>query len=419
MPPGMPLITGRVSRDRPQPLANPNLVTKSDMDRQLLQGSLMGMASIPGGIVGRSLLAGAFPGSGVLGAAGGEAAATMGAGRATGMSPKDAAIAGLLAGGVGGTVEGGLNMAGRLTGSTLSAPDSVVAETSRLSPQEQAGVMFRKAPEGAARGIGLDVMNKIQAANNAISPGRLTKMNIMKAAQNSGVRVPISDLSTAIDSGAADAEMAIGRANTMASARLRSLGDSLTKKFPTGDISPTEADAQLRAFQRDADMAAAKNNPFLAQTYRGLKDTLRKSFFSSVDTALPGSNIAQATKQASDYLSAVDTLDSFVSSKTPETFVRSLFGTDPAAESARAALQEFEKQTGTGGSIEREIHHLSLKKAWTAEETGRAFSMWRAIEKVIAKPLTKGLLISSQPAGQAAAAATAFQSAMGQKKENQ
>lgn len=419
-PAGIPLIPPRVTRDRPQPLANPNLVTQKDMDRMLLQGALMGMASIPGGIAGRALLGGLFPGSGAIGAAAGEGLGTTAGGLASGMDPKDAATAGLLAGGLGGAVEGGLGGAARISKAFTSVPTSVFGETAKMAPAQQFDTMLRKPPATAEMNIGRDVLAKLQQARDTLSPGRLTKQSIMKAAESAGVRIPVSDLEQAINGGIADADMASGRANSAASARLRSLKADLARRFPTGDVSPSQADAQLKAFQNDAAMSSTRGNAYLAKTYYGLKDKLRQSFFSAVDKALPGTDIAAATGQAKSYLDSIDTLERFVSDKTPENFVRALYARgEEGAQSARAALRDVESHLGTGGSIEKGIDQLGLKRSWTSEDNQRARTFMGAIEKLFARKVTKGLLVSAQPAGQAAAAATAFGQAMGQKQEGQ
>jgi hypothetical protein len=243
-------------------------------------------------------------------------------------------------------------------------------------------------------------------------------MSIMKAAEGAGVKIPIADLEQAINGGIADASMAAGQANNSAAARLRGLKARLTDLFPSGELTPTQADAQLRAFQNDADMASARGNPYLSKTYYGLKNKLRQSFFSSVDKALPGTDIAAATGQAKSYLDSIDTLERFVSDKTPETFVRALYARgEEGAQSARDALRTVETHLGTGGSIEKGVDQLGLKRTWTSEDNQRARTVMGAVEKLFARKATKGLLLSAQPAGQAAAAVTAFQSAMGQKKE--
>lgn len=417
-----PLIGGTQLGPSPTEVLGPVGGTRSQQRQMLLEGSLMGLGGLGGGLAGRAFLGPAL--TRPIGAALGETLGTMTGGRVARMPPDEAAMAGLMAGGLGLAVEGGANMLGRASASTLgSVTSDEVKQTMKLPWREQADVMLKNP---AARGslllnqpepqaqmrLGRDVLDRISKARAELSPGRLTKKNIIMAADASNVQVPRASLDNAIKSGIADADLAEGRANSIAGARLRSLGQALEKKFPSGSLTAKQADAQLQAFQRDAEMANARNNPFLAQTYRSLKDTLRKAFFGAVDEALPNSNIARATADAKRYMDSIDKLEQFISDKTPETFIRSIGSNEEDAQSAMDALRVFEMQTGTNGALEKEINRLALQKAWTSEEKGRGFSVWRAIEKIIAKPLSKTLILGSSPAGHAAAAIPAFMQAM-------
>lgn len=375
-------------------------------------GAVAGGAAVPAAVeryapAAVSRLIPHFVSSGV-----GQALGTTAGELLTGTPPKQALTSGAIAGGLGGGTEAVLEGAGRLAAATTSVPESAVRETVKKGVIGRARTMIGRPNEMAERTLGLGLQRRLAEMRANISPGRLTKVAIRDAAEQAGVQVPLADLHQAIDEGVMNAGIAEGRANVTAQSRLSSLKAGLNKKFASGSMTPKQADAQLQAFQRDADMAAARGNPFLAQTYRSLKDKLRTSFFDAVDRAVPGSDIAKATGEARKYLSSIDTLEQFTNDKTPETFVRGLFSGDEKAQSALQALRDFEGQAGTGGTLEREIHDLALKRAWTGSESGRAFSLWRALEKIVAKPLAKTALIASRPGGQAAAASAAFFNAM-------
>lgn len=422
--PGVPAVAprlpGRLIAREPAPapteaLSGP-LMTRAQQRQLLLEGTLMGGLGQAGGIAGRMYLGRAL--TRPIGAAIGEAVGTNIGARVAGMPEEEAQTAALTAGGLGLAGEAGANLGARLIGSVSTVPESVINATLKMPLSKQIDVMI-PPPRGSMpeRGIGLDVLNRLKAARNELSPGRLTKKSIIRAADAANVTVPMQGVYTAIQDGIANASIATGRANNIAVARLDSLRKELITKF-RGAMSPTQADAQLQAFQRDAEMAAARNNPFLAQTYRSLKDALRKSFFQAVDRTLPSSNIAKATAEAKAYMDSIDTLEAFVSDKTPETFVRTLFEGHEEAQSAVAALRAFEGQIGTGGNIEAEINRLGLKRAWNREDRGRAIGIWRAIADIVARPVTKILTIGARPIGQAAAAQPAILQ-IGKKEEKE
>lgn len=323
--------------------------------------------------------------------------------RASGVQPREATNQALTVGGTGMGVQGAADMVGGLAGLTTSIPGRTLKNTMNMGTQERAGTMIGSPGDFATRDIGVSLRKSIKQAYNDYSPGRLSKVQHIADAESLGVTIPRSALDSAIDTGIAEAGVAEGRANSIAAARLNSLKKGLAKKFPGGIMTPSQADAQLQAFQRDAEMASARNNPFLAKTYYDLKDSLRKSFFDAVDQAVPGSDMAKATKEASDYLRSIEQLDQFVSTKTPENFADALFTKGKPQPSELVALRDFEKQNGTGGMIERDIHRLSMKKDWSSEESGRAYYLTRLVEKILGKPISKIALVSAQPLGNVAA----------------
>jgi len=365
---------------------------------------------------------------GVIGAAlGGELAGSAGVlgwlGRGLGMATGTAAsdlMAGekptlersAVAGGANMATEGAFNLGSRLLALPTSLEQSTVGRALQKPPLAAARTVFGAPGQMAERTQGLDLVNRLKGAQGTLSAGRLTKLEILRTAESTGVKVPLQKITGAIDAGLQDAGAAVGRANDVATSRLTYVKAQLAKKFPSGNMTPMQADAQLRAFQRDAEAASAQNNPFLARTYYGLKDSLREAFHDAVNSAAPGTDIAKATGQARSYLNAVDTLDSFVSGKTPETFVRSLFS--QANQSKLQALRTFEEQTGTAGSLETRIRDLADKRAWTNSDQQKAFGIMRTLYNKLGKRVVGAGTVAARPAGAVAGASTAaFERAMG------
>lgn len=110
---------------------------------------------------------------------------------------------------------------------------------------------------------------------------------------------------------------------------------------------------------------------------------------------------------------AQENLRKYISAKNPADFVNA-FRPGSENQDTVAALRSFERNSGTGGAIERELRSLALKKVWTDAETGRAFSLWRGLEKMIGKPVTKVLTVGTRPIGRSAAATAAFLNANSQ-----
>jgi hypothetical protein len=309
--------------------------------------------------------------------------------------------------------EGAFNLAGRVLALPTSVEQGAVGRALQKPTTEAASTVFSEPPAMAERRYGLDLASRVKGAKGALSEGRLTKLEILKTAQSSGVKVPLDNVYKAIDGGIQEAGGAVGKENSIAVRRLTKLKSDLEDLFPDGQLTPSQADAQLRAFQRDA-IAAGKTNPFLKSTYRGLQDSMRESFHTAVESAAPGSDLAAATGQARKYLNAVDALKPEVSNRRPEEFIRGLF--TRSGQSKLQALRDFEEQTGTGGSLEARARTLADKRTWTDADQERAFGIVRTLySKLLGKPLVKGAVVASRPAGTAAGAAvSAFNRAFSQ-----
>lgn len=355
------------------------------------------------------------------------AGGTLG-GMAGGAEPQDAALSSAIGGVAGGATEGILRGIGRGAGIASGLPNEAIdriigarpseanqpiprsvgplrrafaiATAPREAPMpmgEQFDTLFNPPQKGEMREVGQGLADKVDAAYVRLSPGRLSKVNLIKGAEAAGVTVPTQPLLNKIADGWASAETAVGQQNSLASSRLQALQDDLAAKFPRGKMTPLEADAQLQAFQHDAEKSGVEGNTLLKKTYGDLKSTLRDSFIQAVDKGLPGSNMAKATAQAKGYLDSLDTIDSFMRENKPEAFVKKL--ANPENESERAALQTVEGELGTGGAIEKEIDALNLKKTWNAEEKGRIRTFMGLLERLAARKVAKGGLFLSRPAG--------------------
>lgn len=365
-------------------------------------------------------------------AAAGEAAGAYAGSRGLGASPRESRINALAAGGAGLVVEGGLNLMARggLAGAgvshkaineALTRPPGNYPGAASLrgrvgaSPRTARGLMYGRPGEMAERTVGVDTLSRISESLRDVSPGRLAKVDVMQAAEKAGVRIKLDDTLNATVA-AMDAKP-ISPGAKLANRRFTALWDDITKHYGN-DVTPAEADEILGKVRNSVvNLYDKANTTELIGGSKKVAETLKESFYRQIEDALPGSDIAGKAKASRAYLDSVETLDTFVSDKTPEAFVKELFKGDDVSQSALTALREFEKQTGTSGTLERTIRDLSMKREFTSTDRVSLGRIFYILERVLSRPIGKAAALAARPAGSLAAGATAaFSDAMQKRK---
>lgn len=452
-----------VGRSARQPLANPNLVTKGDMDRQLLQGSAAMIGTLAGGIpgrlVGEALAGAAAPameglpwglrflpplvrhGLPVAGAATGEG---VGGGLgmvATGVPPEEAAKAAFTTAMMG----GGTEFVGRIGSRGLATAGGISPEATQEAmgrPFWKSGEVMYGRPAGRAElELGDRLAGQLRpppdtspigAVNlTETTPARYgaeTKMRRFDRASPVKVTPPPKVPTPVIDEygpGAGYAP-APGQAtvsggidtypirqkilNMVKPASLEEnqqrLNDYLIHKANSMPerMSAGDLDEFIREHRQPAagQIGAEKVSP-PAQVRLGIVAAAKEAR----DAALPQArhDFAQASRQ----LKAMRAVTSRTMTKTGDISdagvarLRNILA-DPITD---RLLARYEQQTGNVG-VRQEARDLAARREWTRPIQGKGWAMVMDALRHLIRPFAKAGIVGSPIAGQAVAAGTAY-----------
>lgn len=392
---------------------------QSANESQRLKVGLQGGATMGGAALASALTPAELPylaglGLRAAGAAGGNAIGKIGTGEKP--SAREAGYA-ALGQGVGELLPA---TAAKVVGLATRVPEETVSATLARPMMKQVETMA-KPPAKAEMYIGRKVLGQL-GPEGTVSEGRLAMQDTMRQATQKGVTVPPSVVIDAIESSKipkpqtpgqirANANLDSFKADVMQNyGETMAPSDVLMRQPAKGSVSvgsktteprnltPEDTDRILRDARSYVKNAYSNPDPNeTTQVFKSVAAKVRAGFHAQMEKS--GMGISGSAAKAHEYLDAVDTLDQFISNKTPETFVKSLQKGEDQAQSARDALEQFEKVSGTKGRIMREIDDLGMKREWSTPDKQRALWLFTLLEKVVARPLTKGLVLSTRPAG--------------------